>query len=50
MSASGVKDALLEGSPSIFVMTEGETGFYVNPMTLYPGEVEQILARLKEIV
>lgn len=50
LSASGVKDALLEGSPSIFVMTEGETGFYVNPMTLYPGEVEQILARLKEIV
>lgn len=50
ITASAVKDKLMDGDPGIFVMTEGENGFYVNPMTLYPGEVEVILSRLKEII
>lgn len=49
LKACQVKEKLLEGNPGIFVMEEGEKGFYINPMTLYPGEVELILNRLKEM-
>lgn len=49
ISAGAVKQALLDGTPSIFVMTEGEDSFYLNPMTLYPGEMEAILTRLAQI-
>lgn len=49
LKACQVKERLLEGDPGIFVMEEGERGFYINPMTLYPGEVEVILKRLKKM-
>lgn len=48
LSSETVKKMLLEGEPSIYVMTEGTKAFYVNPMTLYLGEMEKILARLRE--
>lgn len=49
LTSGTVKEKLLEGDPAIFVMEEGNDSFYVNPMTLYPGEVESILERLKQI-
>ncbi len=49
LNAGIIKKELLEGEPGIFVMTEGDDSFYVNPMTLYPGEIETILSRLLAI-
>lgn len=48
-TAGKVHDALMENNPGIYVMTEGENAFYVNPMTMYDGDAEAVIARLCEI-
>ena len=40
---------LLEGKPSIF-MGGWEGGMFVDPMTLQPGEAEQVAQRLREVL
>ena len=42
--------ALAEGEPSIDIATVGANGVLINGQTLLPGEVEIIIARLKEIL
>jgi len=41
---------LRKGRPSIAVAAAGKGGVYLNPQTLQPGEVETIVARLKQII
>ena len=48
-NALDIKEKLLSGTPSIFCMEENEQGFFVNPMTMYEGETEIFIKRLKEI-
>jgi len=41
---------LENGNPAIRVLTNGESGIYLNPMTLEPGQEDIVLRRLLEIV
>ena len=50
MDRDGVVAALLAGDPAISVAPAGQSGIYLNPMTLAPGESEIVLARLLEII
>ena len=47
--ADRVHDLLLEDNPGIYVMTEGKSAFYVNPMTMYEGDAEMVVDRLCKI-
>jgi L-seryl-tRNA(Ser) seleniumtransferase len=38
------------GDPGIALAAAGESGVYVNPQTLKPGQVETIVARIKQIL
>ena len=38
---------LLENNPSIYAMSEQKGSFYINPMTLYEGEMDEIIKALK---
>jgi uncharacterized pyridoxal phosphate-dependent enzyme len=40
---------LMQGSPRIYTVTEGEPGIFVNPMTLRVEECSAVIRRLKEI-
>ena len=41
---------LRTGRPSIALAAAGKSGVYVNPQTLQPGQVETIVARIKQII
>jgi seryl-tRNA(Sec) selenium transferase len=41
---------LRTGTPSIALAAAGTSGVYLNPQTLQPGEVETIVASLKQII
>jgi len=41
---------LRSGKPSIALAAAGKSGVYLNPQTLQPGEVETVVARIKEII
>ena len=43
-----VYNFLINREKGIYVMEEGTNIFYINPMTLYPGEVEEIIVALNE--
>ena len=43
-------DRLIEGEPAILLAPSGETGVFINPQTLANGEIDTIIARLKEIL
>ncbi len=47
ISSDAVQKGMLEGEPSVYLMTNDEKSFFINPMTLYPGETEIIIERLK---
>ena len=44
-----LRDILRNGNPGIICYSENRPGVYINPMCLADGEMEQIIARLKEI-
>ncbi|MBZ0304262.1 MAG: aminotransferase class V-fold PLP-dependent enzyme [Anaerolineae bacterium] len=50
MGRDDIMRALLEGEPAISVAAQGESGIYLNPMTLEPGEAAIVLNRLREIL
>jgi len=50
ISRDAVVDALAEGTPSIMVEPVGDSGLYLNPMTLEAGEEKIVLDRLLAIV
>ena len=50
MTRDSVLEKLKDGTPSIVLAAAGENGFYVNPQTLKPGEVEVTIRRIEEIV
>lgn len=50
MTRDEVARALKTGSPAVAVLTDGEDKFYLNPMTLEPGQEDIILRRVLEIV
>ncbi len=50
MNRDAVVDALAEGTPPIMVETIGDSGLYLNPMTLEVGEEKIVLDRLLAIV
>ena len=43
-------EQLLAGEPAIVVASCGTNAFYLNPMTLEPGEEQIVLDRLKQII
>ena len=47
LSSETVKNGMLTGEPSVYLMTNDDSSFFINPMTLYPGETEIIIERLK---
>ena len=50
ISRDAVVDALAEGTPSIMVEPVGDSGLYLNPMTLEAGEEKIVLDRLLAIM
>ena len=50
MNRDAVVNALAEGIPSIMVEPVGDSGLYLNPMTLEAGEEKTVLDRLLAIV
>jgi D-glucosaminate-6-phosphate ammonia-lyase len=50
MSRDALVDALANGTPSIMVQPDGDSGLYLNPMTLAAGEEKIVLDRLLAIV
>ncbi len=49
VTAAQLREMLLTGTPGIICYSENRNGVYVNPMCLAKGEMEQIIARFKEI-
>ena len=47
VDVEAVKAALLDGDPAVFVMDDGHNNFFINPMEMYPGETETVIAQLK---
>ena len=43
-----VKAELLDGDPAVFVMDDGHNNFFINPMEMYEGETEAVIAALKK--
>ena len=50
LSRDQVLAQLREGEPSIALAAAGESGVYLNPQTLEPGQEGIIVARIKQIV
>ena len=50
MNRDELVDALAKGSPSIMVQPDGDSGLYLNPMTLEAGEEKIVQDRLLAIV
>jgi len=50
LSRNAIVEALAEGSPSIMVESTGDSGIFLNPMTLEAGEEQIVLERLIAIV
>ena len=46
VSEKEVMRYLLEGTPSVYVMSENAGSFFINPMCLDPGEVEIVIEKL----
>ena len=44
-----LREILRTGNPGIICYSENRPGVYINPMCLADGEMEQIIARFKEI-
>jgi L-seryl-tRNA(Ser) seleniumtransferase len=47
ISFSDIQNYMIEGDISIYIMSEKPGSFYVNPMTLYDGEMDKIIDKLK---
>jgi len=48
LDVEDVKSALLDGDPAVFVMDDGHNNFFINPMEMYEGETETVIAQLKK--
>lgn len=48
VSFEDIHKYMIEGEISIYIMSEEPSSFYVNPMTLYDGEMEMIIEKLKK--
>ena len=49
VDVEAVKTALLDGDPAVFVMDDGHNNFFINPMEMYEGETETVIAQLKKL-
>jgi len=45
-----VLERLQAGSPSVSLAPAGESGLYVNPQTLQPGQVQTIVECIKRVL
>ena len=48
VDVEAVKKFLLDGDPAVFVMDDGHNDFFINPMEMYEGETETVIAHMKK--